>query len=104
MNTTQIIINSILTLLLPVLIGYACWVYRLAVQRLPEQQAARVEQFARMAVRKVEQQYTNNPNKKALAEAYIAKMFEAFHIPMPSKEAIDTAIESAVFEINKVNK
>jgi hypothetical protein len=65
-------------------------------QRLPDNQRAALEQFARQAVAQVEQQYENNPGKKALAMASITTMFKAFNLPVPPPEAIDVAIEAAV--------
>lgn len=95
----QMIINIILTLALPPMIGITYWFSRLYAQRLPDQQRVALEQFSRQAVRYVEQKYTHNPSKKSLAEAAITDLFQSFHLPVPAKSAIGVAIEAAVHEL-----
>ncbi len=99
MSTLQLIINVILTLGLPPMIGFVYWFSRLYAQRLPEYQRAALEQFARQAVRYVEQRYTHNPSKKSLAESAITDLFLSFNLPVPGKAALDVAIEAAVHEL-----
>jgi LL-H family phage holin len=95
---------STLTILLPILIGLAAHFARVLAQRLPEYQAARLEQFASIAVRSVEQQFQDSPEKKAVAQDSIANLFRALKLPVPPPEAIDIAIEAAVFELNRITK
>ena len=66
---------------------------------MPEHTRMSLEQFARQAVWQVEQQARDlsNPAKKQLAIASVAKLFQAFNIPVPASEAVDIAIEAAVF-------
>lgn len=102
MNSLQII-STIIFFLMPGSIGAVYYLCRLFSQRLPEQQRLALEQFAAQAVQKVEQQFTNNPGKKDLAESYVIMMFKAFNLPVPPKESIDIAIESAVYLLGHVS-
>src|SRR5437899_8655392 len=97
-NPLQALIQSVLTILLPILIGGVCWVYRLFSQRLPEHQAPRLEQFARMAVQYVEQEHGNALDKKNLAIGYCADLFRDHDLPVPRPRAIETAIGSAFYK------
>lgn len=69
-------------------------------QRLPEKTCPRYEQFARMAVQQVEQQSSNlsGSAKKQLASASMTKLAHAYDLPAPPPDAIDIALESAVYE------
>lgn len=96
----QMIINAILTLLLPIFAGIVVWFSRVLAQNLPDHQAPRLEQFARMSVRRIEQEYTDNPAKRSLAVACVEDLFQAFKLPVPPKAAILIAIEAAVYELN----
>ena len=95
----QLIVNSILTLSLPITIGFVCWFYRLFVQRMPEQQRLALEQFAILAVRRVEQEHKNAIEKRMLAYAIASDLFKAFKLPIPPEDALMTAIEAAVFDL-----
>jgi hypothetical protein len=101
----ELIINAILTLLFPVLmglaIGLAILFERSRAQRLPDHQAPRLEQFARMAVQNVEEQNKDNPNKKTLAISFVEYLFHEWHLPVPSQSAIDIAVGSAFFEVHE---
>lgn len=99
MNTVQMILDVILTLGLPPMIGVVYWFSRLYTQRLPEYQRVALEQFAKQSVRYVEQRYTHNPSKKSLAESAITDLFLSFNLPVPGKAALDVAIEAAVHEL-----
>lgn len=68
-------------------------------QRLPEHITVKLEQFAHMAVQKVEQQNKelSGNAKKQLATTIVLKLFQLFKLPIPPAETIDIAIESAVF-------
>lgn len=96
--TAAQIISTIIFFAMPGGVGaviYVCWIFK---QRLPEYQAVRLEQFARLAVQQVQQQNSNmgGSAKKQLAIASTAKLFEAFRLPVPPANAIGIAIESAV--------
>jgi len=70
-------------------------------QKLSDHMATRLEQFSHMAVCQVEQQNEDmgGPSKKQLARNIVLKLFKGFNLPSPSEEAINTAIESAVFSL-----
>lgn len=100
--TSAQLLSTIIFFLMPGSVGAVYYLCRVLAQRLPEYQRQALEQFATQAVRKVEQQFTNNPGKKDLAESYIISMFKAFNLPVPPKEAIDIAIEAAVYLLDQV--
>ena len=83
----------------------AIYLSRLWIQRLPEHTRLFLEQFARQAVWQVEQQARDlsNPAKKQLAITAVSKLFQAFNIPIPASEAVDIAIEAAVFLLPNTN-
>jgi len=101
--TSAQIISTIIFFLMPGSVGAVYYLCRLFAQRLPEHQRIALEQFARLSVQKVEQQFTNNPGKKDLAESYVISMFKAFNLPVPPKEAIDIAIEAAVYLLGQIS-
>lgn len=72
---------------------------KLWVQKLPEHMRLALEQFARQAVWQVEQQARDlsNPAKKQLAIVAVNKLFQSFNLPALPAEAIDIAVEAAVF-------
>ena len=71
----------------------------LLLQRLPEKQRAALDQFAKYAVYKVEQQYSHfsNSQKKAYAETVIENCFRAARLPIPDYVLIDASIEYFVY-------
>lgn len=75
-------------------------------QKLPEYTTVKLEQFARMAVQHVEQtsKTLSGPSKKQLARTTVFKLFNIYKLPVPSVEALDIAIESAVFALPKSPK
>jgi len=99
-----LIVNAVLTLLLPAFAGIVVWLSRVLAQNLPDHQAPRLEQFARLAVRQVEQQYTQNPGKKNLAVVTVKELFNAFQLPLPPDAAIAIAIEAAVYDLGPSRK
>jgi hypothetical protein len=101
--TSAQIISTIIFFLMPGSVGAVYYLCRSFAQRLPDQQRLALEQFARLAVQKVEQQYTNNPEKKSLAESFVIAMFKAFNLPIPPKEAIDIAIEASVYLLGQMS-
>ena len=96
--TIQMILNVILTLLLPIMIWIGYGIAQWMIQRMPQQQAPRLEQFARMAVQHVEQNHSNALDKKALASGFATSLFKALKLPEPLPVALDIAIGSAMFE------
>lgn len=96
--TAAQIISTIIFFCMPGGVGAVYYLCRFYAQRLPEYQAVRLEQFARIAVQQVEQQNSklDGAAKKPLAIASVVKLFEAFHLPVPSQAAIGIAIEGAV--------
>lgn len=96
--TAAQIISTIIFFLMPGGVGAVYYLCRFYAQRLPEYQAIRLEQFARIATCQVEQQNgkLDGPAKKQLAIASVSKLFETFHLPVPSQAAIGIAIEGAV--------
>lgn len=74
-------------------------------QKMPMHTAVRLEQFARLSVQKVEKQNKSLSGnaKKQLAISDVSKLFQSFNLPVPPIDAIDTAIESAVFILPKDN-
>ncbi len=92
------IINSILVLILPALIAI-CYVFaQFFIQRMPVHQRAALEQFARLAVRYVEQQ-PEQPAQKNLAMGYTCELFEAYKLPLPPPEIIEIAVVAAMHEL-----
>jgi hypothetical protein len=105
MSASQII-SLIIFCAMPGGVGAVYYLCRFYTQRFAEYQAVRLEQFARMAVQQVEQQNGNlgGSAKKQLAIASTAKLFEAFHLPLPPANAIGIAIEAAVLLLPPTNK
>lgn len=103
MNWQQFISTVVVFLGVPSIIMYGIYEVRILAQRMPEQTALRLEQFARMAVQKVEQRYAmeGKTQKKMLAIQATEALFDAYKLPRPSDTAIDIAIESAVFLLPK---
>ncbi len=88
--------------LLPV-IGMAAYY----IVRLPEQARAALPQYAKMAVQEVEQVHRNESNeaKKAHAVVSVIKHFRTYlFFPVPPRDRIEAAIESAVLELPKTGK
>lgn len=73
------------------------------IKRLPEKQLAALDQFAKYAVQKVEQQFVgNNLQKKDLAVHIIETCFKAAKLPLPELVLVDAAVESFVYEIKQL--
>lgn len=98
-NLTQAIIQSSLTVILTVMIGFIVFYSRILAQKQPEHQVPFLQIFSRMAAQCVEQEHPNALDKKRLATGICADMFRSYHSPVPAPEALDTAIGSAMFEI-----
>lgn len=80
----------------------ALYLWSLFKQKLPEHTRLALEQFARQAVWQVEQQSgaMSGTTKKQMAVTAVTKLFAAFGLPAPPMEAIDIAIEAAVFVLS----
>lgn len=74
-------------------------------QKMPDHTTVKLERFARMSVQQIEQQHKtlSGTAKKQLAINTILKLFKTYKLPLPSAEALDIAIESAVFSLPKDN-
>lgn len=74
-------------------------------QKMPDHLVAKLEKFARMAVQQIEQKNKNMSGvaKKQLAINTALKLFKDYKLPVPSNEALDIAIEAAVFSLPKDN-
>jgi hypothetical protein len=94
------IVNAILVLILGPLVVSCCAGLYWAIQRMPTAQRLALEQFSRMAVRHVTRQSIRT-NEKDLAKAFTIDMFKAFNLPVPPTEALDIAIGSAMYEMEK---
>lgn len=94
----QLLIQGVLTLVLALLFGWIYWNLRARAQKLPEHMRLALEQFAVLAVCKVEQVASSlSPEaKKALAVAAISQLCKDFGLPLFSAEAMDIAIEAAI--------
>lgn len=90
---------DIIILLFPVIVALMIWLLRIAEQRLPEKQRQALDQFVKIAVQNVEQQYTHNPDKKNIAISVVIQFFTFFKLPVPDVALIDAAIEACVWEI-----
>lgn len=105
MNTLlTLLIQYAILLSIPLLSVLVVWLGQQLVRSLPAQQREALEQFARIAVQKVEQQDGNLDGmaKKQLAVSLVIKLFDTFKIPLPPEEIIDAAIEAAVFLVNHI--
>lgn len=74
-------------------------------QKMPDHLVSKLEKFTRIAVQQIEQQHKemSGPAKKQLAINTVLKLFKSYKLPVPSDEALDIAIESAVFSLHKDN-
>jgi len=72
-------------------------------QKMPDHLTTKLEKFTRMAVQQIEQQHKamSGAAKKQLAINTALKLFKDYKLPLPSAEALDIAIESAVFSLSK---
>jgi LL-H family phage holin len=105
MNTLlTLLIQYAILLSIPLLSALVVWLGLQLVRSLPTQQREALEQFARIAVQKVEQQNgdLDGAAKKRLAVDLVIKLFNTFKIPQPPEEVIDVAIEAAVFFIGQI--
>ncbi len=104
MTPLQLIVNAILTVLLPILIGLVYWYSRVFAQRLPEHQRAALAQFSKMAVCYVEVTQPEAINKAELAIAFTAELFALLRLPVPAPRAIEIAVGAAQFEVHRLSE
>lgn len=104
MTPLQLIVNAILTVLLPILIGLVYWWSRVFAQRLPEHQRAALAQYSKTAVQYVEQTQPDASNKSELAMAFCAELFALMEPKTPPKRAIEIAVGSAQFEARRLTQ
>jgi Bacteriophage holin of superfamily 6 (Holin_LLH) len=81
----------------------AIWLSRVWAQELPDHKIPELDRFAHMAVRYVEQRNKalSGTAKKQLAASAVLTLFQSFKRKVPSEEAIDIAIEAAVFGLSE---
>jgi LL-H family phage holin len=103
MNTTDLISNITLALL-PFLSLLAAYIFKIISKKLPENQLRALHQLSTYAVHMVEQIYSNAPGtqKKELATQTLMQLFSDFNLPVPSAQAIHSAIESALLLMNNL--
>jgi len=103
MNWSQVISTLIFVFGTFISVLEAIYLSRVWSQKLPDHIIPDLERFAIMAVRQVEQRNStiSGPGKKQLASASVATLFQSFGLIVPSEEAVDIAIESAVFLLKK---
>jgi|SRR5579872_192607 len=99
--------NQLITALIPyvvpvVLIVVGYFGHRV-ISYIPAQQRAYVEQWAKIAVAFVEQNYAgkSDEEKKQLAMDAIKGFFKAFNLPLPSDDILSAFIEAAVNALPK---
>jgi hypothetical protein len=97
--TSQMIVNIILTLSLPISIWIGYWIAQYQIQRMPLHQRLVLEQFSKLAVRYTEYAHQGSIDKKALAIAFTSDLFEEFKLPIPSSETLEIAVGAAIFEV-----
>src|SRR5690348_9666641 len=95
------IVNTILVLILPALIAL-CYVFaQFFIQRFPVHQRTALEQFARLAVRYVDYEHMDSPDKKALSLAYATDLFRLSGLPVPHEDILEIGIGAAMHEIQQ---
>ncbi|HEX3640214.1 MAG TPA: phage holin [Ktedonobacteraceae bacterium] len=96
---------SLIQTILPTLAIILVYIYHLVFHLLPVKQQQMLERSAPQAVQMVEQVSASIPNheKKTFAVNTVKMLFRVAKVPIPSDEAIDTFIESAVFALKQAN-
>lgn len=103
----QQIIIALMPYIVPSLIGLCVYIYHQVFQALPVKQQEALKQLellAMPAVQSVEQLYANATpaDKKAAAIHAIELGFQLVGLPVPDDAVINTFIEAAVFEMNRL--
>ena len=63
-------------------------------QNFSEDPGSRLETFARIATMAAEKRYLNNPGKRDLTVGHVVELYQEWNLPVPSKKAIELAIDS----------
>lgn len=101
----QNIIGNVLFVAFPFICLLVVYIYKMAVGRLPDNVITFLQQVvAPMAVHSIEQIYSNSPGpqKKELATGIIIRLLTQAHKPIPSRDAINSAIEQTVLLMNQM--
>jgi hypothetical protein len=103
MGLYQNVLPIILLNAFPFLCVLAIWCLRFFEHLLPSKQHEMLEKLVKMAVTMAEQAYDDySPlEKKRIALRAAVDLFNAFHLPLPQAEALNTAIEAAVFAVRQ---
>jgi hypothetical protein len=103
MGPYQNVLPIVLLNAFPFLCVLAIWCLRFFEHLLPSKQHEMLEKFVKMAVTMAEQAYDDySPlEKKRIALRAAIDLFNAFHLPVPQAEALNTAIEAAVFAVRQ---
>lgn len=98
------VILALIPYIVPSIIALIIYIYHQMFQRLPQKQRDALDQLATPIVQMVEQVYKNATpeEKKAAALHTIDLAFKAFGIPEPDSAIINAFIESAVYELNRM--
>ena len=100
MMNEEVMINIVI-ILLPFALAASVYCYKALEQRLPEKQREALQEFVKIAVRGVEQEYgAVQGRKKDVAMQMVGDMFQAFKLPVPSHDIVSLAIEACVLEMN----
>jgi hypothetical protein len=103
MGQYQNVLPIVLLNAFPFLCVLAIWCLRFFEHLLPSRQHEMLEKLVKMAVTMAEQAYDDySPlEKKRIALRAAVDLFNAFHLPVPQAEALNTAIEAAVFAVRQ---
>ncbi|GCF11215.1 phage holin, LLH family [Dictyobacter arantiisoli] len=102
----QDVLSTVLLNIFPFLCVAAIWCLKFFEHQLPGKQQEMLEKCVTMAVTMAEQAYdTYGPfEKKQIALHAAIDLFQAFHLPVPQPAALNTAIESAVFNVHQTQQ
>src|ERR1700724_3991156 len=97
-------ISDIIILLLPVLFPIAYWLYKQVERQLPENKQQMLDAFTNRVVKSIEQTTPGKSGlvKKNIAVTSIEAMFKDAKLDAPAQWVIELAIESCVYEMNRV--
>lgn len=100
----QQIALALIPYVVPSIIALLVYIYHQVFHRIPQKQRDALDQLATPIVQMVEQVYKNATpeEKKAAALHTIDLAFKAFGIPEPDSAIINAFIESAVYELNRL--
>lgn len=98
------IIVALIPYIVPMAFMGIIYLYHTIIIHLPEQQRTYIESFAATAVQMVEQRFEGRTGdeKKAIAMDALQGFFKAFKLPTPEYYILNSFIESAVLEMNRI--